>query len=179
MIFFNFKEQWHSERGRFLFHISANERVQMKQTRHFRHFKTHLVSFTLLCWKINSTTSYFLSLKPAGDEGVMSVGRLKQISQMRRTYEAEELVSSLRIRWRTIKESLIRNLPFVIHSTRSSALFWNTRFTSSGRMETSFVWISTKPLAPACVKTIKLSGLKASSEDFEESLLNVERRNNL
>lgn len=34
-------------------------------------------------------------------------------------------------------------LPFVIHSTTSSALFWNTRFTSSGRMVTSLVCIST------------------------------------
>lgn len=42
--------------------------------------------------------------------------------------------------------------PLLIHSTRSSALFWNTRLTSSGRIDTSFVWISTKPLAVAWVE---------------------------
>lgn len=46
-------------------------------------------------------------------------------------------------------------VPLVIHSTRSSALLWNTLFTSSGRIETSFVWISTKPLEVACANDIE------------------------
>lgn len=48
------------------------------------------------------------------------------------------------------KYGKLEKLPLVIQSTRSSALLWNTRFTSSGRIETSFVWISTKPFEVAC-----------------------------
>lgn len=59
------------------------------------------------------------------------------------------------------------SLPLVIHSVRSSASLWNTRFTSSGRIDTSFVWISTKPLAVAWPHRREVKEVKVRSDTLK------------
>lgn len=109
-------------------------RLQMDPLYQFWHF---LACFTLLCCRTYNAT-------------LVRCGLLKQLCQTRSNkpgWVPEQLLSN-----NSKAKKKKRNWPLLIHSTTSSALFWNTLFTSSGRIETSFVWISTKPLAVACAK---------------------------